>query len=201
MKKTRTIIEVSKLQLNTGQMQWLPKNPRQWTQTDLDRTKKSITEDEDFLEDRPVLVVPNGKKYCVFAGNLRTTALQELKAKTTPAIVYEPETEDDRAVVVRRAMKDNGSFGSWDFDTLANEWDNLPLTDWGVPAWGLGNDIPEVDLTIPHNAMGAKDGEYSSITFVFSVDQVGVVNDWIAHNSKEELSIKIVELCRNAEAK
>lgn len=141
MKKTRTQIEVSKLQLNTGQMQWLPKNPRQWTQTDLDRTKQSITEDEDFLEDRPVLVVPNGKKYCVFAGNLRTTALQELKAKTTHAIVYEPETDDDRAVVIRRAMKDNGSFGSWDFDTLANEWDSLPLSDWGVPAWGASENV------------------------------------------------------------
>lgn len=51
MKKTRTQIEVSKLQLNTGQMQWLPKNPRQWTQTDLDRTKQSITEDEDLGKD------------------------------------------------------------------------------------------------------------------------------------------------------
>ena len=32
-------------------------------------------------------------------------------------------------------MKDNGSFGSWDFDELANAWDDMPLTDWGIPAW------------------------------------------------------------------
>jgi DNA modification methylase len=32
-------------------------------------------------------------------------------------------------------LKDNGSFGAWDFDELANKWDDLPLTDWGVPAW------------------------------------------------------------------
>jgi hypothetical protein len=32
-------------------------------------------------------------------------------------------------------MKDNGSFGAWDYDALANEWDDLPLQDWGVPAW------------------------------------------------------------------
>jgi hypothetical protein len=33
-------------------------------------------------------------------------------------------------------LKDNGSWGAWDFDELANKWDDLPLTDWGVPAWG-----------------------------------------------------------------
>lgn len=32
-------------------------------------------------------------------------------------------------------LKDNGSWGAWDFDALANEWDDLPLTDWGIPAW------------------------------------------------------------------
>ena len=32
-------------------------------------------------------------------------------------------------------MKDNGSFGAWDYDALANEWDDLPLADWGVPSW------------------------------------------------------------------
>ena len=33
-------------------------------------------------------------------------------------------------------IKDNGSFGSWDYDTLANEWDG-PLEDWGIniPQW------------------------------------------------------------------
>ena len=33
-------------------------------------------------------------------------------------------------------MKDNGTFGAWDYDELANNWGDLPLTDWGVPAWG-----------------------------------------------------------------
>jgi DNA modification methylase len=32
-------------------------------------------------------------------------------------------------------IKDNGTFGAWDFDLLANQWDDLPLATWGVPAW------------------------------------------------------------------
>lgn len=51
-------------------------------------------------------------------------------------------------------MKDNGSFGAWDWDALANEWDELPLGDWGVPAWkvpeppksGLPSELDGVDI-------------------------------------------------------
>ena len=32
-------------------------------------------------------------------------------------------------------IKDNTHFGTWDYDALANEWDNLPLTEWGLDVW------------------------------------------------------------------
>lgn len=32
-------------------------------------------------------------------------------------------------------IKDNVSFGQWDFDALANKWDNKKLDDWGVDVW------------------------------------------------------------------
>lgn len=134
-------MKVSQLETNNGQLGWLPKNPRQWTQTDIDRTKASIQEDTDFLEDRPLLVCPGlAGKYVVFGGNLRLTAARSLKLKEVPVVVYcldegGPEQDEIRETVKRRAMKDNGSFGAWDYDALANEWDDLPLQDWGVPAW------------------------------------------------------------------
>lgn len=135
MRKERKALNVSVLSQNNGQLPWLPKNPRQWTQTDIDRTANSINEDEDFLEDRPLLVVPDGKKYVVFAGNLRLTAAKKEGFLELPCVVYYPDTDDDFLTVKRRAMKDNGSFGSWDYDELANSWDDLPLVDYGVPAW------------------------------------------------------------------
>ena len=135
MRKERTNLELRTIKRNDGQLEWLPRNPRQWTQTDIDNTARSIAEDEDFLEDRPLLVVPNGDEYIVFAGNLRREGAKKQKMKTVPAVVYYPETDEDRLTVKRRAMKDNGSFGAWDYDALANEWDDLPLQDWGVPAW------------------------------------------------------------------
>lgn len=32
-------------------------------------------------------------------------------------------------------IKDNASFGQWDFDALANKWDGKKLDDWGVDVW------------------------------------------------------------------
>lgn len=145
MKKQRTDIEVAKLQLNTGQLDWLPANPRQWTREDLDKTKNSITQDSDFLEDRPILVVPLDDAFVVFGGNLRTASSRDLGLKTIPAVIYVPETDADRETIKRRTILDNGSFGAWDFDALANEWDNMPLNDWGVPAWNIPTDSGDVE--------------------------------------------------------
>ena len=137
MRKERTTLKTAALLPNTGQLDWLPKNPRQWTKEDVARTVVSIEEDTDFLDDRPLLVVPHGTKWVVFAGNLRHAAASEAGLETVPCVVYQPETEDDHLTVKRRAMKDNGSFGSWDYDELANAWDDLPLEDWGIGIPGI----------------------------------------------------------------
>lgn len=146
MKKERIKAHVSDLVLNEGQISWLPKNPRQWTQTDLDKTKQSLERDSDFHEDRPVLVVRYEDKLLVFGGNLRTTAAKALRWKTIDAVCYTHECEEDKEVIKRRAILDNGAFGDWDVDALANEWDDLPLDDWGVVAdWGEAEENVKAD--------------------------------------------------------
>ena len=135
MKKERKELKVSDVLLNEGQLDWLPRNPRTWTQMDIDRTAASIREDEDFLEERPILVVPFNKLFIAFAGNLRHEGCQAIGKVTAPCVVHYPVTKEDYETIKRRAMKDNGSFGAWDYDELANNWDDLPLSDWGIPAW------------------------------------------------------------------
>ena len=75
MRKIRQTIQIGKLALNDGQIDWLPRNPRQWTKDDIRRMVKSLDEDPDFMEDRPPLVTPQEDgDFCVFAGNERTEA-------------------------------------------------------------------------------------------------------------------------------
>lgn len=44
-------------------------------------------------------------------------------------ICVEQMTEEEQREFV---IKDNVGFGEWNFDTLANEWDDVQLTEWGM---------------------------------------------------------------------
>ena len=139
MKKERTLLRVADLQLNEGQLGWLPKNPREWTQGDIDKTAASICEDEDFLEERPILVIPIPETgyFVVFCGNLRREGAKAAGLVKVPCVVHYPETEDDREAVLRRSLKDNGSFGRFDWDEMANSpvWGQFDLASFGIPSW------------------------------------------------------------------
>ena len=136
-------LPLAKLAMNTGQIEGLPANPRQWTQEELDKLAKSIEETPELLDARGAIVVPHKGKFVVLGGNMRVTAARKLDLKEMPCAVIPEDTavKKLREIVV----KDNGSFGAWDFDALANEWDDEPLTDWGVPAWKPEPYSPNLD--------------------------------------------------------
>lgn len=171
MRKTRIDVDLSLCDLNTGQLDWLPKNPRQWNRDALDRTVESLQEDPDWLEDRPLNIVPyeagDSLRYVVFCGNLRTSACWELARQTAPAYCYEPENEEDRETIRRRSIKDNGTFGWWDADILANDWDRLTdpgvLLNWGVPDWVMGGAGTGAGTgqTVKSNSRAAGEGDVS----------------------------------------
>lgn len=130
----RTQIAISKLKANKGQIVGLPTNPRQWSQEDVAQLAKSIEETPELLEARGIIVLPYGKEFIILGGNMRLAALKKLGHKEAPCIVLPEDTPVEKLKEI--VIKDNGSFGKWDMDALGNEWDDLPLSDWGV-------DIPE----------------------------------------------------------
>ena len=123
-------IKVKDLEMNTGQIEGLPSNPRQWTKDEMDSLKKSISETPELLEARGAIVYPHGGKYIVLGGNMRLSAVKSLGWKEMPCIVLPENMSVEKLKEI--VVKDNGSFGEWDMDALANEWDDLPLSDWGV---------------------------------------------------------------------
>lgn len=126
-------IQLSKLELNNGQIEGVPKNPRNIDSTAFNNLKKSIQERPGMLALRELCVFPHGSKFVVLGGNMRLRAMRELKFKDAPCKVIPPDTPVDELKAF--VIVDNSGFGSWDFDELANGWDDLPLVDWGVPAW------------------------------------------------------------------
>jgi len=128
-------LPVEQIELNTGQIDGLPANPRQWTRDDIDRIANSLRETPELFEMRPCIVFPHEGKYILLAGNLRFTGARQNGDKDVPCCVVKADTPVEKLKEI--VLKDNGSWGAWDFDALANEWDDLPLADWGVPAWGF----------------------------------------------------------------
>ncbi|MCQ2058688.1 MAG: hypothetical protein MJY71_02525 [Bacteroidaceae bacterium] len=51
---------------------------------------------------------------------------------TAPVIRASELTEDEQREFI---IKDNVGFGEWDWDALANDWDNEELDRWGVDVW------------------------------------------------------------------
>ena len=178
MKKQRIKAKVADLVLNEGQLEWLPKNPRQWTREDVEKTKASLENDADFTEERPVLVVACDGKLLVFAGNLRTTAARALKWEYISAVLYTPENDEDKDTIKRRSILDNGAFGSWDYDMLANEWDDLPLTEWGVPAWET-DEINVEELSDEFSLPSGDKEPFQQMTFTLADFQATEVKDAI----------------------
>lgn len=137
-------ISIKKLHPNTGQIPGLPANPRSWTKAEVQKIAKSLRETPELFEARPIIVFPQDGEFIILGGNLRFEGCKANKEKDAPCFIVPEGTPIDKLKEI--VIKDNGSFGEWDFDALANEWDNLPLFDWGVPTWDT-QDLPGVGAT------------------------------------------------------
>lgn len=118
-----------------GEVSLNPGNPRMITDEAFKRLVNSLRDSPELFDARPLLCSNRTGKLLILGGNMRYRAALELKYREVPIIVLEGlDEEQERAIVI----KDNGSFGAWDFDLLANEWSDLPLAAWGVevpPGW------------------------------------------------------------------
>ena len=136
-------IALKDLVQNTGQIPGLPANPRQWTKKEIDKIAKSLQETPELFEARPIIVIPWEGKYIILGGNLRYEGCKRNKDKDAPCFVIPDNTPVDKMKEI--IIKDNGSFGEWDYDALGNLWDDLPLADWGVPAWETNTNVSADD--------------------------------------------------------
>ena len=118
----------------------LPNNPRTIKKDDMERLKKSIKDNPDYFEARPIILSNRTGELVLFAGNQRYEAAKALGMDEVPTFLLEGLTESrEREIIIR----DNVSNGDWDMDALANEWNTQELTDWGVD---INWDEPEQEV-------------------------------------------------------
>ena len=123
-------IEIEKIEPNVGQIQGLPANPRTIDKEKFEKLKNDIKQYPELLEMRAIIVIPNNDKYVIIGGNMRFRALQSLGYTTAPCVVVPRGTSADKLRAY--TILDNAPFGQWDWDMLANEWDEQELEVWAL---------------------------------------------------------------------
>ena len=103
-----------------------PNNPRIVKDYKFKALVKSIKEFPDMLNLRPIVV---NKDMVVLGGNMRYKACIESGLKEIFILKAEDLTEQQKDEFI---VKDNVGFGEWDWDILANQWDENLLNDWGL---------------------------------------------------------------------
>ena len=130
-------------------------NPRQIKKDDFERLKKSVQSFPQMLDIREIVVDENNR---ILGGHQRVKALLANGEKEVNVKVVEGLSEEEKREFV---IRDNIQNGEWDFDVLANEWDDLPLDDWGIdltpkaPAidWDNVSDISSENYDAPEHEM------------------------------------------------
>ena len=103
-----------------------PNNPRVIKNDDFRKLVKSIKEAPWMLQLRSIIVNDDN---VVLGGNQRLRACKEAGLKEIYIIKASSLTEEQQREFT---IKDNSSYGEWDWDMLANEFETDELSDWGL---------------------------------------------------------------------
>ena len=103
-----------------------PNNPRSINKDKFAKLVKSIEEFPRMLELRPIVL---NKDNIVLGGNMRLKACKQIGLSEVPVVYADDLTEEEQRQFI---IKDNVGFGDWDWELLANEWDETELENWAL---------------------------------------------------------------------
>ena len=152
-KKKKNAIEedelsVKQIEIDISKIKPNPSNPRIIKDDRFEKLVKSIKDFPKMMELRPIIVDSNNM---ILGGNMRLKALNYLSYKKIPKSWIKQASDLTDKEKEQFIIKDNVGFGDWDWDMLANEWNNEQLDEWGldVPDFALNKEAVEDDYEIP----------------------------------------------------
>jgi len=100
-----------------------PYNPRQSTAKQEKHLRESL---EKFGMVEPIIF--NKQTGYIVGGHFRVRELKKLGIKEIECVIVDLNEADEKELNIRL----NANTGSWDWDTLANDWDVVDLDAWGL---------------------------------------------------------------------
>lgn len=158
----KTIMKLSDLKPNEGQIEGVPSNPRTITEDDFEKLKKSLVNFRKMLSLRPMVV---DEDWNILGGNMRYQALCRLRdegvdgfTEDIPDEWVKQDTTLSAAEKREFVIKDNQQRGRNDWDALANEWDDEELREWDVEIFDDGwQPLPPVEEEIEDPSLEKKE--------------------------------------------
>lgn len=189
IKEDNNVVEISleKLEVNKGQLEGLPENPREMTEREFKLLKANIRKYPKLLNKRGLLVYPlkNGN-YIIIGGNMRYEALKELKYKSAPGQVIEKET--DIETLKAYTLIENKHYGKWDWDAIANQWEELQLEEIGIelPIFEGGEGFKPNECGKEPSLPSEDKNNVEKIVFVLSNEQANFIKEQLKIAQYEE---------------
>ena len=138
-------------------------NPRNIQEDKFKKLVQSIKDFPEMLNLRPIVIDEN---MTILGGNMRYRACREAGLKEIPAIKISDLSDDQKKEFI---IKDNVSFGQWEWDMLSNEWNSVQLGDWGVDLWKNQDDyldMDDVDIKDDDTKVESDNDDYSKLELV-----------------------------------
>lgn len=166
-------------------------NPRFIKDYKFKKLVKSIQDFPEMLKLRPIVV---NKDMVVLGGNMRLKACKEAGLKEVYILKADELTERQQREFI---VKDNVGFGEWDWDILANEWDNTQLKEWGMDVWQPEEEVDysaledlDLDETIEDKEAGVK----RAIMIEFDPKHYDQANELITQARKDGKNVGLIVL-------
>jgi len=176
-----------KQQVNVATLKTNETNPRYIKDSKFKKLVKSLKEFPEMLEKRPIVVDEN---MVILGGNMRFEAAKAAGLFEVWIDVAQGWTEKQKREFV---IKDNASFGEWDWELLGNEWNEQQLTEWGI-------DIPQYvtddDFGTEFELPDGDKSPFQQQTYTLSDEQAEVIKNAIA-DAKASEEFKYVETYGN----
>ena len=173
-------VKLSDIKLN-------PNNPRLIKDDKFKKLVQSIIDFPEMLKIRPIVV---NEDMIILGGNMRFKACKEAGLKEVPIIKTSGLSEQKQKEFL---IKDNIAGGEWDWNLLANEWDEIKLTEWGLDVWKSSSDINLDDFFEENNQ--TKEIK-NKIILEYTDEEFELVNEAFKKHlgSKEQIIYKLLGL-------
>ncbi len=181
------VLPIDEVENNTGQVPGLNANPREITITEYKKLKNSLAKNRGFTALNELKVFPWHGKWITIGGNMRLQAMRELG---WAEVIAKPLPEDtDLETLNRYILLDNASFGKWDFDCLANEYDINDIVDAAI-------NIPTPEEDEGERREEDEKGGVCRL-FTFAPEQVEFMKD-VIRKGREQMPKDIAQRTDNA---